>query len=948
MHAGLGAFLDAVDDEVLRLGVGERLRAMRLYLSRAPDAWSDDELRASLCALLSQDEFQYRHMGVLYGQHVSGSRALEATREAVQEEPGPARQGKVLPGGELRLPLRLRIVPWLRIIGVGGPLCALLWFAAGMVRPPDEPQAKREAAVGGPKEELRVMKERVWRIEQVAERWQAEVRVGAPALGWWDWAKVMGVSMVCFLLGLRFVLLPRGQRRSGLAQREAMRRAQIEKGLPRRPTYDAPAFSLVPAHLAEDTATLLGRVFREERGQDLDLDRTVRETVRACGRVVPVFAGRRARREILFLIDEERGGYPMLEPFWRLARTWRRLGVGIVCLRYRYRPTQSLFSEDGQRALELGEVLRQHEGAALVLFSRLRQPLGLHFEDRWIDEVAELPLRAWLDPDPRTEEEREPEERRVAHRMAQAGFGRFPFSPRGVLALARYLAAEGIGVGPPPEEALLPMEEVRAAIERWARAAAMVPDASWDQVEEFRRALPGLAEALPDARYVGRLVEWLAEETGKVPEGGDVLDIPSAEQDRLIRAGRREEPGLPAEGWEGEVRRMLLEQLEGEEPQDPLLQWYVRLAKAKHQAILEPERAAAIFAAFVGSPVEEEAMIFLRAEVARQGERRVLPQKVEVDLRLQCKEGVPAGALLRGEGRVWRWAALGTMGVMAGVVLLVLGAGRLPLRKIRGEWPRIVAAKEAERRRLAETERRAEMVEIFPGRFIMGSLASEEGRLDDEKEHEVELTQGFFMGVTEVTQGQYVNVMGVNPSEFQKLGGDHPVEKVSWFDAVQYCNRLSAAESLISCYEVEKKRGQEDPEVRLVKGCTGYRLPTEAEWEYAARAGERTIYAGSNRLEDVADTKSPTTHPVKTKKHNAWGLYDMSGNVWEWAWDWFGKYPDDPLTRDPSGPERGTIRVFRGGSFGDGPLYLRVALRVRNLPGLCAGSLGFRLVRSLP
>ncbi len=185
------------------------------------------------------------------------------------------------------------------------------------------------------------------------------------------------------------------------------------------------------------------------------------------------------------------------------------------------------------------------------------------------------------------------------------------------------------------------------------------------------------------------------------------------------------------------------------------------------------------------------------------------------------------------------------------------------------------------------------LVLIPKGTFQMGSPIEEAGADNDEHLHQVTISKDYYLGVTEVTQGQYKKVMGVNPSRFQRLAfasdsSMYPVESVSWEDAVEFCKRLSELPE-------ENKAGRV------------YRLPTEAEWEYACRAGSKTAFYFGDDLELIgayawhAANSGGRTHPVGEKKPNAWGLHDMHGNVWEYCSDWFDDYPEGAVT-DPVGP----------------------------------------------
>ncbi len=235
----------------------------------------------------------------------------------------------------------------------------------------------------------------------------------------------------------------------------------------------------------------------------------------------------------------------------------------------------------------------------------------------------------------------------------------------------------------------------------------------------------------------------------------------------------------------------------------------------------------------------------------------------------------------------------------------------------------------------------SELVRIEAGSFQMGSPKTEEGRSDDEDRHAVTLTRPFLLGRTEVTQGLYQAVMGENPSG-NKASPLHPVENVSWFDAVRYCNQRSKKEGLPACYVIEGTGDKQNVTWPDGLKCRGYRLPTEAEWEYAARAGQHTLYSGSDKVDEVAWNGAETQ--AKKKRANAWGLYNMSGNVWEWVWDFYAPY--QPGT-DPIGPAAGSERVLRGGSWLSRAANWRVSYRSRSEPADRYDVIGFRLSRSL-
>ena len=246
---------------------------------------------------------------------------------------------------------------------------------------------------------------------------------------------------------------------------------------------------------------------------------------------------------------------------------------------------------------------------------------------------------------------------------------------------------------------------------------------------------------------------------------------------------------------------------------------------------------------------------------------------------------------------------------------------------------------------------------IESGTFTMGSPIDELGRWPAEEEHEVTLTRAFFLAETEVTQAQWLEVMGSNPSYFQPPNysrcDDCPVEMVYWYDAVDYCNALSAVEGLEPAYEVD------GTDVSWDQAANGYRLPTETEWEYACRAGSKTaFYNGGITDVECADPNldqigwycgnaAGRPHEVTSLLPNAWGLYDMSGNVYEWCWDWRAAYPAGPVT-DPVGPDSGEYRIRRGGASSSPARTCRSAYRAYRHPDKRNRDVGVRPARWVP
>jgi len=222
---------------------------------------------------------------------------------------------------------------------------------------------------------------------------------------------------------------------------------------------------------------------------------------------------------------------------------------------------------------------------------------------------------------------------------------------------------------------------------------------------------------------------------------------------------------------------------------------------------------------------------------------------------------------------------------------------------------------------------------IPAGEFMMGSPESEEERDNDETQHRVKITKPFYMGIHEVTKSQWKAVMGTEPWSgytYMKEGANYAASYLSWEDAVEFCKKLSSRD-----------------------GRT-YSLPTEAQWEYACRAGTATAYCFGNSSSSLgtyawyygnaSDVDEEYAHEVGQKRPNAWGLYDMHGNVWEWCQDWYDNdYYENSPGSDPRGPSSGSRRVFRGGSWRLNPRYCRSAYRYSDSPENRNFILGFRV-----
>lgn len=278
-------------------------------------------------------------------------------------------------------------------------------------------------------------------------------------------------------------------------------------------------------------------------------------------------------------------------------------------------------------------------------------------------------------------------------------------------------------------------------------------------------------------------------------------------------------------------------------------------------------------------------------------------------------------------GGLGRWACV--LGLWAVLALDRVGAAEKPMQLRPGPaLPASLAGRPLMVPRRSDVKMEGmRLVWIPPGEFRMGST---NGQADERPVTSVKITRGFWMGRYEVTQADYKDVMGAGDNPSRVKGDFMPVETVSWKDATLFCQRLTA-------WEKEARRLPEGYE---------FRLPTEAEWEYACRAGTTGSYGGLGGLDDLGwyrENSGESSHPVGGKRANAWGLFDMHGNVWEWCLDRYGAYRGGVVT-DPVGSSEGKLRVTRGGGWWAKADSCRVSFRDGNESGYRGDNLGFRVV----
>jgi formylglycine-generating enzyme required for sulfatase activity len=984
---------------LLAVGTADYLRAERLLASR--EQWTVGELSAALASLLATGEESWRHLHTL-AIDTLGLGEEPAAGSGTRDEPPPAPAAVAATSAErpwLQLLPAVALVSAVVAVGVLGPL---LWRPAPIPPSPLPPTPPAQEQVEETSAWTLVEIEAARRVETVS-RLVRKLGVGD--------ALAFAASFVLLALALRWGKLPEASRRRrqetqdeaarwriverdeerarGYARREELARELAESGRSPLVPFKVPELPAVSERAVDDAAVILGRLQHELPGHDdLDADATVAATVAAGGRAVPVFQRGRVQATLLVLVDDERGDHPYLGGFQRVLDRWRRRGVRLLTFTFHEQP-DPLWPWPRGAPLSFDVLSRRHGGLPLVIFSRRLTHRGVTAEGApWTRRLEAWPVKAWIDPDPTRlgAAIRRPGFQQDVAGLQRLGCVRFGLDEPDLPALARFLA-EPDGAVRPPRRPLPEIADVEPALRAWAVAAARVPEAGWDLLEHLRSELRDeIGGRLPERRHVALLMRWINERQGTPRRRhGAYLEIEDEEVERLRREQVASERFLPPEKrLLARVARLLLEQLQITRPEDDVrflrLRW--ELKRAELELVEAPEKALERLAEFRGSAVDSLAERSARALIAEgslPAEEREKVARVwsPAEVKSRAAAGATPRELLKGHGALWRrslamaaaaltagWAAGWAASQLAPDLEEVTRDFFLEQRHSRavGELPRTLRLVEGGI--LSKTDLRPAMIRIAAGTFLMGSPAAEEGRDDDEDQHQVEITRDYYLAQTEVTQAQYQAVLGENPSNDPQCGGDCPVESVTWLDAVRYANALSRSEDLEPCYQIDG----DDVSWQLGLDCLGYRLPTEAEWEDAARAGSADRYAGTGDpaevciFANVADAAGKRENPawavfecddgyaslapVAKFQPNGLGVHDMTGNVWEWVWDWYGSY--DGRAMGPIGPPSGRNRVGRGGSFYDDPRGARVAYRNRDEPSTRYANLGFRVARSLP
>ncbi len=976
----LAAFLDEVGHH-FQLGVRERLAVETLLREWQADQ-RGGELRGAIVSLLAQDHKSWQEIANLWDLHFP----IDSDTQSGEEGDAPPRgllrlsqrTERAKPSRSPRTHVRRAVALGLvgGLIFVYGAGLRIWWLERNLS--PESPIVSIPRPL--PLPDL-VASYRPVPIEGAVSTEILEPPPPSPGM----LALLAVASTFLLALGIHLHRLPaivggsrqqalEHRRKEGHAKRVDWEERRRDAGLPLEISYRVDRFPAVSKKAILDSAQPLGRIFREERSDDLDVDRTLDRTVRRAGMFSPVLLSRQLREEVLVLIDREEGDYPWLGPFRRLVAAWAALGVTLRVYEmeggYSFEevdPRNPEGEDFGSDLLTLDPLTRRTRGLPLIFFSRHLDPVARKKASPWLQALPNWPRRAWLDPDPLPWKELRPAHRAVIEGWEREGLRRFPLTGDGIVRLAWYLA--GRPPGRATEVSLLPLAEERPAagsgnsteeaLRLWGLAAALVPDPTWDQLEAIRRHFPEIRETLSENRYVQRLLQWMAREMGAPRRDLSQdrrLEISREVEDTLIREQRALDEALPwEERFETRARRLLLQQLAPTRPEDRLDAGWWEFKQTMHLAVLRDEAAQRRLKGYLQGPWAPEAAPKVLAELDRQeggSTTEVWPQEIREELRAEVDPALARQRPLRfGDfrwGRFRDYVFLLTASAMGGVFLFGLTGLLSPILGAHYSVTRNTSVEQT-LWRLEEEERQflkggIEWITIDGGEFQMGS---ETGGRDEVPVHSVTVPT-FLLSRTEVTVAQYKLCQAKNGcEEYEKPPLGFLTKECNW-------DQEGREDHPMNCISWSK--------ARTFAAWAGGRLPTEAEWEFAARSrGKPREYPWGDEPADCDRAVIPSTEgagcgeghtlPVcsRSRGNSEQGLCDMAGNVWEWVEDdWQGNYEGAPA--DGSVPRHSghPSRVIRGGSWWYYPRSARAAFRYRRSPSSRSDDLGFRVARSKP
>jgi len=887
------AFMDRLKAMGFVIGVDQYLRLQTVLKGFGPEA-DPRRLKYRLCPIFAvnarQQEQFYRAFDLFFplpGPDGAPVEFIEADREPGEDAPEPVKLR--------RTPYILAAALWVVLIAI----LAFQWAPAVEVEKAGPTVTQQPAEEPGP--------DQVEREPDIVL--EIPLKTTAPTITFYQkyghairWILILAPIVIGVLWEWR---------------RAARRRWAIHHGKGAPPAHYLPvsADPPPPTFLKDRRFYNAARRMRRRvafEGRRLDIPRTVDRTLRNRGFPQPAYRGLTRPPEYLFLIDLSAPD----DHYARLCETFagalKNEGVFVTRLFYVQDPQVLFFTDEGER-LYLSDLIHRYDRHRLILVGdgdALLNPVSGRLE-RWSRVFGAWEERALLTYNP-------PGQWGMREAALAAEFVLLPATLAGLEAVVRYFETPlryhigtwvrgEAGMGAPFDPESVEVNELEAYMGApedflWLAACAVYPDLNWGLT--LRLAIDLDYAVTADA--VLKLVRLPWFRGGVMPENL---------RRRLI--ARMDEETLKT------VRKSLLSSIEENlQTDEAQLQGEQRLLLFLHRWMVSGDRRRDL--------KETQKLI------DRVGEDRILEDHTLLDV-LSSEKASPLALILPERWhRFFFRKGISWFGLRAGVRMAMVGvlAVGLLFGVRKPEAPSAVT----------EEAVSFTFAHVPADSFIMGAHEGAMESSGDESRHEVILTQDFYLQTTEVTQGQWKAVMGENPSYFDRCGDDCPVENVSWEDAQAFIKRLNELEP----------NGK-------------YRLPTEAEWEYAAKSGDAgDVYAGTSdakNLDQYAnfcdkncelsyrseshDDGFKNTAPVGSLKPNGFGLYDMSGNVWEWCQDWYGEYPEGPV-ENPTGPAKGADRVVRGGSWVNGAWGCRSAFRNRDTPVVRDDFLGFRLSRSYP